>query len=66
MYYSVLLNHARPNQTIPGNAHNNLRYTVLLCTTVDCSKPVNTDQKSNPVVFGGGVVYLSDYRTTPV
>ena len=62
------IHHAKPNIKLPRVT---LCYSVLLCSTLHCSKPVYTDQKSNHTVVvvwcgGGGVVYLIDYRTTPV
>ena len=72
MNYSVIPNCAMPNQAKPC-IKTNPGYTVILSTTLNCSKQVYTVTKSNQTVVWcvvvwlcGGVVYLTNYRTTPV
>ena len=70
--------HTQHNQTNPCQTKHitlqvTLFYSILICITLHCSKPGYTDKKSHHMVvvvvvwwWCGGVVYLTDYRTTPV
>ena len=65
MNYSVIPNRAMPNQAKPC-IKTNPGYTVILSTTLNCSEQVYTVTNRSCVVLCGGVVYLTNYRTTPV
>ena len=53
IYWGEYSYHAKPNIEPPPG------YPVLLCTTLHCSKPVYTDEKSNHMVVVVLVVWYS-------